>query len=378
MPEPKTILIVGAGDLACRVLQGLAHTSQARNLTLAGRNVDTGIRAVNLARFSAMQCGRAPSIEFVPVDLDDIDRTATQIAEVDPDIVFAAVSLQPWWAISLLPDEACRRLSRANFGPWLPMHLAPVARLMQALRTADSRAVVVNAAYPDAVHPLLHSVGLGPYIGIGNVANNVPALRVVAADRLGCDPGDLWVRFVAHHYVSNRISRAGDAGRAPVSLTFTRAGQDVSGKVDLETIFQPLRTAYRRVGGRAGQAMTAASALSVLEPLVTSAAAFVHAPGPEGLPGGYPLRMTANGLVHLDLPTGLSREEAISINAAGQREDGIRRISDGWVEFEDEQMEVMRTELGYQCTRMHWTEADDYAHELAKRYALYREGLGLR
>jgi len=45
-------------------------------------------------------------------------------------------------------------------------------------------------------------------------------------------------------------------------------------------------------------------------------------PGPEGLPGGYPVRAKA-GTLALDLPPGLSREEAVRWNLAHEDASGL-------------------------------------------------------
>ncbi|MFJ8584838.1 hypothetical protein ACIRD2_09280 [Streptomyces sp. NPDC093595] len=369
--RPVRILVVGCGDLAVRVLHGLAGSAQPRHLGLLGRTEDTVVRTANMVSLSAAQLGRACPVEPLVRDLDDVAGTAEAIAGFAPDIIFAAASRQSWHVISQLPADRFARLSAAHFGPWLPMHLDPVLKLMKAVRAAGSDATVVNAAYPDAVHPALRGAGLSPRLGIGNVANSVPALAAIAAEHLGCAPSAIQPRFVAHHFVSHRISRTGDSGGAAFDLTFRRGPDDVTAELPVDTLFQRMRTDYRRTGGREGQMMTAASALSVLEPLATGTAATVHAPGWHGLPGGYPVRITPEG-TELDLPPGLSEAAAVEINADGQRHDGIARIEeDGRVEFTEESVEIMRAELGYHCKELALADVEEAAVELAARYAEY-------
>ncbi|MFE0176312.1 hypothetical protein ACFWZ2_28725 [Streptomyces sp. NPDC059002] len=112
----------------------------------------------------------------VRLDLWDIDASAEALERIRPDIVFMGASLQPWWHITQLPPEVFAELDQARFGPWLPMHLTLVHRLMQAVRSSGIQATVVNAAYPDAVGPVLAAAGLAPDLGIGDVANIVPGL----------------------------------------------------------------------------------------------------------------------------------------------------------------------------------------------------------
>lgn len=372
MNDIRRIMVVGSGDLGRRVFHELAHSGRGRQVRLLGRNPETTLRAANSGALCALQRGHSARVSHALTDLTDIARTAEQIDAFQPDVLFLAVSYQSWWQISTLAEDAFQRLYAANFGPWLPMHLVPVLHAMRAVRAAGSTATVVNAAFPDAVHPALDAIGLAPHIGIGNVANNVPALRTAAAEHLGWDVTEVDVRLVAHHYVSHRLSRHGDSGPARMALAVYCAGEDVTTKVDIPKLLRRLPADFRRTGGLAGQTMTAASALSVLEPLIDGTDADVHAPGPGGRVGGYPVAIRS-GRFELQLPDGMTEDEALAINLAGQRADGITEIrADGTVVFEPESMGVLTDALGYACERMPLSEAEDRAQEIADRYARFR------
>lgn len=371
MSDEPVVLVVGTGVIGGRTLYELAHTPGRHRLHLVGRDPEKVSGLVNMVRFSALQRGLRPDLGHSVTDIDDVDQTAEIVARVRPDVIFLAVSRQSWWVTSTLPPDQFEAIAEANFGPWLPMHLAPVVSIMTAVRAAGSSATVVNSAYPDAVHPLLHESGLAPHIGIGNVANNVPALRTIAADLLQADYDQIQLRLVAHHYASHRM-RFGHTGGAPVGLQVLHGGADVTGEVPIERLLSRLPGPYRRTGGVAGQAMVVASALSIIEPLVSGAHTCAHAPGPLGLPGGYPV-VIADGEVSLDLPDGTSRAAATEINRAGQRLDGIANIAAGHVEFEAEAMAVMRRLLGFHCDGMHWSEAAVVAADLAGRFDKFRQ-----
>lgn len=53
-----------------------------------------------------------------------------------------------------------------------------------------------------------------------------------------------------------------------------------------------------------------------------------HAPGPHGLPGGYPVAFDGRALA-LDLPPGLDRDEAVAWNAAFEERSGMVVGTDG-------------------------------------------------
>jgi hypothetical protein len=181
------------------------------------------------------------------------------------------------------------------------------------------------------------------------------------------------VRLFAHHYATFRM-RHGHTGSAPVRFQVMRGSEDVTAAVPLESLLPSVAGEYRRCGGLPGQAMVSAAALSVLEPIINHATAFTHAPGPAGRPGGYAIKIH-QGRISLDLPDGMSEEQAVAVNTQGQNFDGISSIEDGYISFESETMEVMRRHLGYSCEKMHWSEADQWAKELADRFAGYRHAI---
>ncbi|MFF9347894.1 hypothetical protein [Streptomyces sp. NPDC014734] len=372
MNTTRKIMVLGAGDLGRRVFHELARGDRRRHVQLVGRDEETVLRAANLARFCGLQRGHTPTISHAVTDVTDAARTAERITAFGPDVLFLAVSLQSWWVISTLEESAFKRVYAANYGPWLPMHLVPVMQAMEAVRLSGTEAVVVNAAYPDAVHPALAAVGLSPDIGIGNVANNVPGITAAVADELGRDPSDVEVRLVAHHYVSHRLSRHGDSGSAAMGLGVRVDGRDITAELDVPALLNRLPARYRRTGGLPGQAMTAASALSVLEPLADGRDALVHAPGADGALGGGPVAIESGKFRRL-LPDGMTEEQAHAINVSGQVQDGISEIrADGTVVFEPSAMAVMTEELGYACAEMKLPEARDRAVEIAGRFEAYR------
>ncbi|MEU8544263.1 hypothetical protein AB0C52_30455 [Streptomyces sp. NPDC048717] len=372
--EARRVMVLGAGDIGRQAFHALAQSDPARELRLVGRDEETVLRATNLARFCAIQRGHQPRVGHALTDLRDVARTAQVIAEFRPDVLFLAASYQSWWVISTLEQSAFQRLYAANYGPWLPMHLVPAMKAMEAVRMSGVDPVVVNAAYPDAVHPALAAVGLSPDLGIGNVANNVPGITAAVADELGRPSGDVEVRLVAHHYVSHRLSRTGNSGPARMGLGIRVDGRDITAELDVPALLNRLPERYRRTGGLPGQVMTAASALSVLEPLADGRAALVHAPGAGGAVGGHPVALAADGSYEIVLPDGMTREQADAISLSGQAWDGISEIQEnGTVVFEPSAMAIMTEELGYDCPEMKLSEAEDRAREIADRFAAYRE-----
>jgi hypothetical protein len=364
----STIMMIGIGDLGGHVLEMLARAPGPRRIITADINDDWGYRKTNITAFGAAQMGCYPELEFVKVDLYNLDQTAEIISRYKPEIIYSAVSLQSWWVINTLPQEVFDKLDIARFGPWLPMHLTLVYKLMLAVKQTGLDIKVINSAFPDATHPVLDKVGLAPAIGIGNVANPVPAIRSSIAHKLGRPLKDVMVYFFAQHYVSHYLPRFGTAGGAPYYLKAVLDGDDITADVDMEAVFADIPTRYRRPGGRDGQILTASSAATITLAMADDTGEFTHAPGPSGMPGGYPVRVDRNG-GSVILPKGLTLEEAIRINEDGQRYDGIDRIDeDGTVYYTESSVAIMNEMLGYDCKVMKLEDTVAQSQELGRKF----------
>ncbi len=374
--EKKKILIVGGGNLCLQILQIMAPRNDFI-FYVASRDLEKATRTCNLVRLSCLQMSTLCTIHPLEMNLGEgnVDENSAIISRIHPDIILNCASLQSWRVITQLPAAAFQALDQAQLGPWLPMHLAPAYELMRAVKHSASRAIVVNCAFPDAVNVVLDKAGMAPDTGIGNVANLVPATRMAIARLAMCSPETVQVRLIASHFFSHYVPRAGLPANANYSLHYRVNGKDCTGAFDDALIFEGVRTQFRRLGGVDGQFLTATSATKVIGNLFADYEVQCHAPAPGGLPGGYPVSVGL-GRVLLSLPYGVARTEAIAINQRGQQQDGIHAINaDGSVVFEQEQMEVMETLLGYCVSRMSLADVHQWAAELGRKYQGYAHGV---
>jgi hypothetical protein len=372
--DRSRILILGQGVLGGAVLDFLAQSDGNYDIVIAARDAEKLARRVNLARYTALNLGRSPRIEQHTIDLMDVERSAALIEAIQPSIIFNATTLHSWWVITQLPQPVFQRLDKARGGVWTPMHLVLIRRLMKAVRQADYRGTVVNSSYPDVTNAALAAEGLSPMVGVGNIANAVPGIRLAVAHLLKCDLAEVDVRFFAQHYLSYRMPSTGGTDGAPYHLTVYRLGKEVpTDEGDHEEIFSLVAGRFRRVKGLAGQSVTASSATAVLRAIADGGNRVVHAPGPLGLAGGYPVRF-GRSQISVDLPNGLALESAIDVNRRCQKFDGIEDIDDaGTVHFTPDAAGVMREELGYDCSRLPLQDCEQRAEELARKFAEYRD-----
>jgi len=336
----------------------------------ASRDVARGAARVNLARLGALAQGGAPDVSFVTLDVTRADEVGERLRREAPDVVIVTASLETWWLPDLLPEEARAALARAGFGAWLPVHLALPQAFMRAASAAGFRGHVLTAPFPDVVNAVLGRVGLAPTCGVGNLDEIVPKVRHLAAERLGAPIGEIEVTLVAHHALERRaFGEAPAAGELPpYFLRVARGGRDVTREVDADAL---LRAPYPLAWGPTIHFLTAGSTVRLVGALASEAPVRLHAPGPAGLPGGYPVVASRAGVALAPVP-GLTREEAVAINERSHVFDGIARIeADGTAVLADEAAAVLRDTLGYDGARLAPADADARGRELLARFREY-------
>jgi hypothetical protein len=361
-------MIMGLGDLGGHVLELLARIPHIPPIVTGDINEDWGYRKTNSAIAGASQFGLYPNIEFISVDVFDIAGTARILQDVQPSIIYNSMSLQSWWVITQLPQDAYKAIDEARYAPWYPMHFVPTYKLMQAVKKAGITTHVVNAAFPDVVNPVLQKIGLAPTVGIGNVDNIVCTLKVVAANALQVPLRSVDIFMVAPHFVSYYLARFGTTGGAPYYLKIMVDDRDVTQSIDIDTLFAQAVTVGRRPGGIHAHPVVASSVTKIITGILFDTNELGHAPGPNGLPGGYPIRLSARG-VDLFLPEGLTREEAVEINNKAQVYDGVETIEgNGTVVLTDKAAGIFKQLLDFDCKIYSVRDTEVKARELDDKF----------
>lgn len=364
-----TLMITGLGNLGSHVLDMITKLpNHPSKIILVGRDADLLLRKRNMALLTASQFGFYPQIVFEVSDLDNVSQLSEIIKKHSPDVIFNAASIQSWRKVTELPKEIYKEMDKAAFGPWLPMHLPLVYNLSKAIRETGLTPLFINAAYPDAVNPTLHKIGLSPSVGIGNIANAVPGLKYALSEHLLRPVKHIELKFIAHHYISHHVSRHGFPRPDLFHLSVFVDGRDVTDSLDLKQVFDDVPTKFKRLVGVEGQPMTATSAIKVIMAALHDTNELMHAPGPNGHPGGYPVRVGSKK-VSIDLPSKMDLSQAVKINEESQNLEGISRIEeDGTVHFRSENMQIMKKMLGYECQKMKIEESFAFAQELKQKY----------
>lgn len=331
------ILIMGFGDLGKKVANQLISQNAVSAIHVVGRSADRIEKDSNLLRLTAFNLGWQGTVSWSECDVRETDKLTSIIDEFSPSIVINSSSLQSWRRLTELPANLFNALDSAQFGPWLSAHLPPCLSLMKAVSSSRHSPVTVNCAFPDAVNPVLAKIGLKPTIGAGNAANLVPALTFAIADELNVKPCEVEVKLVAQHYFSHRVPRYGDSGGARFDLAAYVYGERIDIENQRDAILEAVSKRYRRTGGLDGQRLTASSVLTVIKALLSDTPVAIHAAGPAGLPGGYPLWVNKS-VIATRLDPRVSLIEAVKINESCQANDGILNIDSSGVAKIDEQL----------------------------------------
>lgn len=361
-----TLMIIGLGELGGIALEILARVPNITKIVTADLNEDHGVRRTNTALMGASYLNLYPNIEFVKIDLNNIEETAKIIREINPRIIYSATTLQSWWVIDALPKNVHAQLYKdfCGLGPWIPMHLLLVYKLMQAVKKSGVNSLVINSSFPDNVNAVLGKIGLAPNVGIGNIDLIVAPWRKVVSEILNVPLRRVQVYIFGHHYSSYNLGRTGTGLSAPYYLKIMVEDKDVTEHFKIKELAKEIPLRAKRTPGSQVNWIVAASAVKIILGILNDTNELSHAPGPEGLTGGYPVHINKDG-AKVFLPEGMTREKAIQINEEAQKWDGIERIEqDGTVVFTDEAYKTFKDLLGYDCKEMKIEEIEMRAKEL--------------
>jgi hypothetical protein len=307
--------LIGAGDLAFRIAERL--TFAGFDVVLAGR-----LTVQRWANAALLDAGGSARVRLVQLDALDEAQVVRFLDSERPDVVVQCGSLLSPWLLAKRGDTQAAAFLAAGFAAQLPAQLPIVHCVMRAIHESSCSAPVVNASYPDVTHPILERLGLAPAVGLGNATMIWLRVRAALRDSLPAEPA---VRVFAHHAHVFGCMRSEPPEFARLPRVYVG---DTCERRDELAYAGPALAA-----GSGLNVLTACAAIPLLKALLTEVPVRLSAPAPLGLPGGYPIEISRKRLV-LDLPPGVSADEAIAYQTACAEYDGIERIeTDGTVVF---------------------------------------------
>jgi len=369
--ECEKIMLIGIGELGGIVLEYICRIPNICEIVTADSNADWGFRKTNSAIEGASYMGLYPSIKFHHIDLLNIEQTAEILKKINPTIIYNGSTLQSWWVVNELPPDVNAKIykHRCGLGPWAAMHLALTGKLMKAVKMAGIDTYVVNSSYPDVTNPSLARIGLAPTIGIGNMDLAIPYIQKTASELLNIPMRNIGVELIAHHYHAYYWCRSGTGSEAPFYLKVYAGFEDVTEKLgDMKQFIAELPKHGMRPAGRHGQFVVAGSCLKNILAIYNDANENTHSPGPQGLEGGYPVRLSRKG-AEVVLPKGMSIEQARALNLKAQQYEGIQEIREnGDIVLMDEARTTFKEMLNVDCKIVTIDDSYEQAMELKKKF----------
>lgn len=317
-------MIFGLGDLGSRISQALAERGLATELKLVGRS-EAGGQWAQLLRL-----GTGCRVFSEKVDGLDLAGTTKLLAAFEPDLIIQCASLLSPWALLESGAPPALGIIKAGFALQAAAQLPIILTVMRAHASLGMSCPVINCSFPDLINPILWCLGLPPTAGIGNVAMIARHLEGARQEKSG---GRL--RVIAHHaHVASFLT-----GKRPgpgLPLPIAQENSERLGEEDL-VIHSDLAP------GRHFNYLTTATAIPLITALLDARVSVnTHAPGILGLPGGYPISVRGKE-IELDLPTGISKQEAVEFNNLCARADGVERIeSDGTLVYTEDAKRIAK------------------------------------
>lgn len=361
MSVGNIVMIFGLGDLGGWVLEFLARRQGVTTIIGCDKRADWGSKKINVAAAGAGAEGYDKVLKFEECDVFDVGRTAELINKYQPDFIYSGMTLMSWSMPTFLPKEMHEQTKKVA-GSMIPMHLTLIYKLMQAVKESGVDPVVLNNSWPDIVNPMLWKCDLGVLIGGGNVDNVVSEMRRKISVKEDVPISEVTIYFIAEHAVNVMGTRTG----IPYFLKILIGDKDMTSKYDVDSLISDRLMAPCPPGWISWiiHPEVASSTVRNIMAVLNDTNEFAHSPGPNGLIGGYPLRIGAKG-VKIELPEGVTMEQAIKINADAAKYEGIEEIKDdGTLIVTDEAYEITKKLLGIECRRVQVADTADWAKEL--------------
>jgi hypothetical protein len=347
-----TLLFISMGELATHLLEAVARTDIFDTIVVASRDLEKARKRANNAVLGAGIEGFFPRIIAEKLDVHSND-FSTRLREIKPDFIFSAPSLLPWW--KLAPDGI-----NMPFAGYTALHLSLMQKFRNRIAQSGVNSIWIGASFPDVINAMLNRTGFGPDYGIGNVQEPIAKIQMGVGRALNCAPNDVDVKLVAQHAYEYFVLNDQKPDKLPpYLLKATLAGKDVTQIAEgvLREAFPfPYDLHFNRV--------TASSGLVALHALTGETERSIHLPGIGALVGGYPVRAGKSGIT-IDLPDEWSLEQAIAVNEASLKWDGIDEMAqDGTIVFTAETQQALRKLLGKNIETLSTDTAQEQANDL--------------
>ena len=315
MTDTADILLFGTGSFAARILFDIAATCETPlTVVVAGRKAEqlAWLRTAGQARAAIFE--RPVTIATRLADILSAAAAAEIIAAIKPKVIVQAASAQGGAVIATRGNAWSRLVADGGLSATAVFQALLSSRVARGLADTAHRAFFINCCYADVVNSLIAALGLPITTGVGNVS----ILSNAFAGELGPQQGHR-LKLLAHYQTIGLFRRPPAERKCPLPRVWID-GAEID---DVRSRFQNVQLTPEPVIDISG-----ASGVPMMLAMAAGLPWTGHAPGPLGLPGGYPVKLAA-GQLELDLPLSVTRDEAIGWNAGFEERNGLTVASDG-------------------------------------------------
>ena len=322
------VLILGTGSFAARIAFDLAATAASPlSIAVGGRNAERLSWLTIAGNARAVIFGRPVTFAARDIDLTSAEAAAALIARDRPRVVVQAASAQPAAVIATKGDAWSRLVDEGGLSATAIFQALLSTRVARAIAAEKADCQLINCCFPDVVNSLIGAAGLPVACGVGNIAILANAFAGILeprrAERL---------KVLASYQTITPFRRQAASRGGPMPRVWLDGAEvpDVA-----------RRFAAVKITPEPAVEISGASGVPLIAAMAAGGSWTGHAPGPAGLPGGYPVAWQG-GRLDLALPTGLGREEAVVWNARFEAENGVAVGADRRVRYTGRLYERLR------------------------------------
>ncbi len=331
------IMIIGLGSVGNYLLDYLMSTGDENiEIIVAGRSYDKLEMDVNIVKVASLIRGQNKTKVTIDatVDLNDVTTIQNVITKHQPDIIVNSSR-----AYSGLKYGSISWTNFRAYGIWTPLSIKYTKNIMEAYAQSNSKAIVINTSYSDAVIPWLKTAGkVYPDFGSGNVNHLVPRIKLALAAEN--DISDWWnidITYAVAHFHDVVISKEGQTEGVEQLICADYNGKKLN---VTDKTFAACKIAMPVDQKR--NMMNASSNFEIIQGILNAVRygkkTKVHSPGFDGNIGGYPVVIDGSGSepkVFID-DSKFSLDEMKKKNRESIYLDGIENVTDGTLFYTDE------------------------------------------
>lgn len=365
-----TLMIMGLGSVGTYLLDYLlSRNDESVRVVVVGRNAERMESNVNIVRIGALIRGVNKSSVVIESDVDfnNVQQMAEVFGKYQPDIVVNSSRVYSGLKYGSISWSNLRA-----YGIWTPLSVKYIKNMMEAYGMAESKAIVINTSYSDAVIPWLKTAGKNyPDFGSGNLNHLIPRIKYAVAQIIGIK--DFWnvdAVLATAHFHDVVISKEGHTEGMEQLLKIFYEGREV--EISQKEIFEKCKIAMPVDGKR--NIMNASSNYEIIKDILDGirekGVRRFYSPGAFGEIGGYPVILDASeDCVSMKIDTSIFSMEAMrNANRQSIAFDGIENVVDGRLVYTDHLLNKVKDRFGVSLPKeVAFDEIDSVADVLIEK-----------